>query len=30
MDGIRVPEQWRFSRIREDIDAGRLWKARDS
>jgi hypothetical protein len=29
MDRITVPDSWRLARIREDIDAGRLWKARD-
>ena len=29
MHGIRIPDDWRFMRIKEDIDAGRLWKARD-
>ena len=29
MERILVPDDWRYSRIREDIDNGRLWKARD-
>jgi hypothetical protein len=29
MQRITVPETWEYARIREDIDAGRLWKARD-
>jgi hypothetical protein len=29
MKTIRVPGDWRFGRIREDIDNRRLWKARD-
>jgi len=29
MENIRVPDDWRFGRVREDIDSGRLWKARD-
>ena len=29
MNGIRIPNDWRWGRVREDVDAGRLWKARD-
>lgn len=29
MNGIRIPDDWRWARVREDVAAGRLWKARD-
>ena len=29
MDGIRIPDEPRFAKVREDVEAGRLWKARD-
>ena len=29
MNGIRIPNDWRWGRVRADVDAGRLWKARD-
>ena len=29
MYSIKVPDDWRFAQVREDIGRGRLWKARD-
>jgi hypothetical protein len=29
MHAIKIPEDWRYGQVREDIGRGRLWKARD-
>lgn len=29
MYSIKVPDDWRYAQVREDIGRGRLWKARD-